>query len=104
MEEEVERRTTRRECLAYLGSRFRILLYMSSRYSDVEVGEELLKRYILVHLKSNDAKFALLLEMISKLYKLANKEIPPDNADSLMNHVSFLFFWVMRRSSCSAAT
>ena len=77
---------------------------MSSRYSDVEVGEELLKRYILVHLKSNEAKFALLLEMISKLYKLANKEIPPDNADSLMNHVSFLFFWVMRRSSCSAAT
>ena len=43
-------------------------------------------------------------EAISKLYKLANKEIPPDNADSLMNHVSFLFFWVMRRSSCSAAT
>ena len=90
--------------MAYLGSRFRILLYMSSRYSDVEVGEELLKRYILVHLKSNEAKFALILEMISKLYKLANKEIPPDNADSLMNHVSFLFFWVMRRSSCSAAT
>ena len=87
-----------------MGSRFRILLYMSSRYSDVEVGEELLKRYILVHLKSNEAKFALLLEMISKLYKLANKEIPPDNADSLMNHVSFLFFGVMRRSSCSAAT
>ena len=75
--------------MAYLGSRFRILLYMSSRYSDVEVGEELLKRYILVHLKSNDAKFALLLEMISKLYKLANKEIPPDNAASLMNHVLF---------------
>ena len=36
------RRTTRRECLAYLGSRFRILLFMSSRYSDVEVGAVLL--------------------------------------------------------------
>ena len=55
--------------------------------SDVEAGEVLLNRYILVHLKSNEEKFVLLLEMIHKLYSLANDEISPDNPDSLMSHV-----------------
>ena len=54
--------------------------------SDVEAGAILLERYILVHLHS-DEKFLLLLEMISKLYRLANDEIAPDNPDSLNNHV-----------------
>ena len=57
--------------------------------SDVEAGEVLLERYIMVHLKNNEEKFVLLMEMISKLYKLANDEISPDNPDSLNNHVWF---------------
>ena len=55
--------------------------------SDIEAGEVLLDRYIMVHLKNNEDKFVLLMEMISKLYKLANDEISPDNPDSLNNHV-----------------
>ena len=82
-------RTTRAECLAYLGARFRILLDIPDRLSDVEAGHILLDRYIMVHLKNDNEKFMLLLEMISKLYRLANDEISPDNPDSLMNHVSF---------------
>ena len=82
-------RTTRAECLAYLGARFRILLDIPDRLSDVEAGHILLDRYIMVHLKNDNEKFMLLLEMISKLYRLANDEISPDNPDSLMNHVCF---------------
>lgn len=82
-------RTTRAECLAYLGARFRILLDLPERLSDVEAGHILLDRYIMVHLKNDNEKFLLLLEMISKLYRLANDEIAPDNPDSLMNHVLF---------------
>ena len=81
-------RATRAECLAYLGARFRILLDIPDRLSDVEAGHILLDRYIMVHLKNDNEKFMLLLEMISKLYRLANDEISPDNPDSLMNHVS----------------
>ena len=81
------RRTTRAECLAYLGARFRIMLDVPERMSDVEAGEVLLNRYILVHLKSNEEKFVLLLEMIHKLYSLANDEIPPDIPDGVMWHV-----------------
>ena len=80
-------RSTRAECLAHLGARFRILLDLPDRVSDVEAGEVLLERYIMVHLKNNEEKFVLLMEMISKLYKLANDEISPDNPDSLNNHV-----------------
>ena len=40
-----------------------------------------------MHLHNDEEKFLLLLEMISKLYRLANDEIAPDNPDSLNNHV-----------------
>lgn len=63
------------------------MLDVPERMSDVDAGETLLRRYILVHLKSNEEKFVLLLEMIHKLYSLANDEIAPDNPDSLMSHV-----------------
>lgn len=81
------RSTTKNECLAYLGARFRILLDLADRVSDVEAGQILLDRYILVHLPNSEEKYLLLLEMIVKLYRLANDEIAPDNPDSLNNHV-----------------
>jgi DNA-directed RNA polymerase I subunit RPA2 len=77
--------------LAYLGARFRILLDLPERVSDVDAGKVLLERYIMVHLQDDGEKFALLIEMISKLYRLADDEIAPDNPDSLMNHVLPLF-------------
>lgn len=87
-------RATRKECLAYLGARFRILLDLADYVRDEDAGQILLDRYILVHLHSSEEKVAVLLEMISKLYRLANDEISPDNPDSLMNHVfpEFQFF------------
>ena len=88
MRNRIRHRVTREECLAYLGARFRIMLDVPDRLSDVEAGNVLLDRYILVHLKSNEEKFVLLIEMINKLYRLANDEIAPDNPDSLMSHVS----------------
>ena len=45
--------TTRAECLAYLGARFRILLDLADHVSDVEAGAIQLERYILVHLHSD---------------------------------------------------
>ena len=63
------------------------MLDVPERMSDVDAGEVLLNRYILVHLKSNEEKFVLLLEMIQKLYSLANDVISPDNPESLMSHV-----------------
>ena len=80
-------RSSRAECLAYLGAHFRNLLDIPNRLSDVEAGHILLDRFVMVHLKNDNEKFMLLLEMISKLYRLANDEITPDNPDSLMNHV-----------------
>ena len=78
--------------MAYLGARFRIMLDIPDRLSDMEAGKVLLDRYILVHLKTNEEKFVLLIEMISKLYRLANDEIAPDNPDSLMSHVPYRGF------------
>jgi len=94
---------TREQCLAYLGSRFRFALKYalfrehSARtkdshsgneqkgISDIEVGNYLINKFILVHLDSNLDKFNLLIFMLRKLYALANKEIEPDNGDSPMN-------------------
>lgn len=73
------------ECLSYLGARFRILLDLPDRVSDVEAGRVLLDRFILVHLTDNNAKYNVLLEMMKKLYMLSDEVIRPDNADSLMN-------------------
>lgn len=77
---------TREECLAFLGSKFRPALRQSPAKTDVEVGEYLLKKIVLVHLKTNREKFDLLIFMLQKLYALVSGSCAPDNPDSPQNH------------------
>ncbi|KAG0374389.1 MAG: hypothetical protein J3R72DRAFT_226730 [Linnemannia gamsii] len=73
---------TREQCLAYLGDKFRVVMNFPEDYTDVEVGEGLLRKIVLVHLKSNRDKFNLLIFMIRKVYALVAGECSPDNPDS----------------------
>ncbi|KAF9930755.1 DNA-directed RNA polymerase I subunit rpa2 [Modicella reniformis] len=73
---------TREQCLAYLGDKFRVVMNFPEDYTDVEVGEGLLRKIVLVHLKNNRDKFNLLIFMIRKVYALVAGECAPDNPDS----------------------
>lgn len=50
--------------------------------SSIEVGKEVLKRIVLVHLPNNADKFRMLLFMIRKLYSLVAGDCAPDNPDA----------------------
>jgi len=52
---------TQNQCLAFLGSKFQPALGLSETLSDIEVGEELLRRVLFVHLNKNTDKFELLV-------------------------------------------
>jgi hypothetical protein len=74
---------------AYLGARFRAVLDVKPSISDAEAGQELLDRYVLVHLEPRAAggpeKAALLLLMLRKLYGFVAGRVGEDNADALCN-------------------
>lgn len=73
----------RKQTLQYLGDKFRVVLQASPDKGDLEVGQEVLKRIVLVHLgEDNRAKFDMLLFMIRKLYSLVAGECSPDNPDA----------------------
>lgn len=73
----------RRLVLQYLGDKFRVVFQASPDMTDYEVGEEVLRRIVLVHLGDNDDdKFKMLLFMIRKLYSLVAGECSPDNPDA----------------------
>jgi DNA-directed RNA polymerase I subunit RPA2 len=77
---------TQDACLAYLGSRFHIVLnHLPKETSFVEVGRELLRRIVLVHLEASEDKANLLVLMIRKLYALVAGTCAPDNPDSPMH-------------------
>ncbi|ODV86200.1 hypothetical protein CANARDRAFT_196656 [[Candida] arabinofermentans NRRL YB-2248] len=73
---------SQKETLAYLGDKFRIVFGLTPDISDIDVGKEVLKRIVLVHLKDNSDKFKMLLFMIRKLYTLVAGDCSPDNPDS----------------------
>jgi DNA-directed RNA polymerase I subunit RPA2 len=73
---------TKEACLAYLGSKFHVVLGLPEDSTDIENGEELLRRLVLVHLDSNQDKFNLLAFMLQKLYSLVAGECTQDNPDS----------------------
>ncbi|SCU84968.1 LANO_0C02938g1_1 [Lachancea nothofagi CBS 11611] len=73
----------RRQVLQYLGDKFRVVLQAAPDASDYEIGEELLRRIVLVHLgENNEDKSRMLLFMIRKLYSLVAGECSPDNPDA----------------------
>ena len=77
---------TQQQCLAFLGARFRPVMYLPDDFSDAEVGQVFLKEHIFVHLDESFDKFNLLCLMIGKLYSLVTNKIDADNLDSTMNH------------------
>lgn len=73
----------RKQTLQYLGDKFRVVFQASPDMTDLQVGEELLRRIVLVHLgENNKDKFNMLLFMIRKLYSLVAGECSPDNPDA----------------------
>lgn len=52
---------TKQETLAYLGEKFRIVMMLGEDVTDVEVGKEVLRRIVLVHLNDNRDKFRMIL-------------------------------------------
>ncbi|GME74390.1 unnamed protein product [[Candida] boidinii] len=73
---------SQQETLAYLGDKFRIVFGATPDVSDVDVGREVIKRIVLVHLPNNQDKYSMLLFMIRKLYSLVAGECSPDNPDA----------------------
>ncbi|KAL7410627.1 DNA-directed RNA polymerase i polypeptide 2 [Mrakia frigida] len=73
---------TGKQCLEYLGSKFKVVLGVPEDWSDEVVGGWLLERVVLVHLPDPRDKFRMLLFMLRKLYSLVSSESCPDNPDS----------------------
>ncbi|KAK9449470.1 uncharacterized protein V1518DRAFT_416088 [Limtongia smithiae] len=73
---------SKEETLAHLGDKFRVVMGASLDKTDVEVGQEFLRRVVLVHLKNGQDKFRLLLFMVRKLYALVAGDCAPDNPDA----------------------
>lgn len=76
------------DVLKHLGRHFRITLpNLAPSDSDMDVGALLLERCVFIHLCHDTDKFNLLLEMLNKLYALANVQCCEDNPDALTNQV-----------------
>lgn len=75
----------RKDCLYFIGTKFRALFDYNESLTPTQVGEALLKNLILVHLKNNSEKFNLLSIMIRKLLSFADpsqKACCAENIDS----------------------
>ncbi|KAK9481232.1 hypothetical protein V1514DRAFT_3371 [Lipomyces japonicus] len=70
------------ETLAHLGDKFRVVMAASPDQTDADVGREVLRRIVLVHLDNDQDKFQLILFMIRKLYALVAGDCSPDNPDA----------------------
>ncbi|KAG5436926.1 hypothetical protein PCANB_001336 [Pneumocystis canis] len=76
---------TQKQTLHYLGKKFQVVLNLDEDFTCIAVGEELLRKVVLVHLNDNYDKFRMLIFMIRKLYSLVSGECCADNPDSLQN-------------------
>ena len=70
-------------CLAYLGSKFAVMLDSPDDSTEAEVGAAFIKRVLLVHLDTEKSKFEMLIFMLQKLYGLVAGDYGADNPDSL---------------------
>lgn len=74
---------SKKEALAYLGRRFRVIL----RIEDLEeCGRIFLRRVVLVHLEKAEDKYNLLIDAIKKLLRCVDGEVCPDNIDLPSSH------------------
>lgn len=84
------------EVLAYLGSHFRNMIRADRDLSDAQVGLQLLREYLFIHVQDfdptasedaiNQAKFDLVILMIQRLLLLVQGKITPDHVDALSSH------------------
>lgn len=74
---------TQAEALAFIGSRFRDVLYLSKHKTDIECGEYIISQFIFVNCKNNIDKWYLLIHLIKKIYALAEGRIQSESTDSL---------------------
>lgn len=77
---------TRAQCVEYLGSLFRATLDAPARKTDHQVGEQLLRELLFIHLDAPAEKLQLTVQMLLKLYALADKQCCEDNPDALTHH------------------
>ena len=76
---------TPNECIAYIGSRFRMLSMKADSTPDVEIGHYIIDRFVLIHCNKYGDKLECLLLLLRKLYSFAAGDCGIDNADSLQN-------------------
>ncbi|KAK9863838.1 hypothetical protein WJX84_009250, partial [Apatococcus fuscideae] len=88
---------TRAQCVEYLGHTFRTVMDVPSRRTDYQVGEELLRLYLFIHLTHPADKLNLLLFMLHKLYALVSGQCCEDNPDALNHHELLLPGHLMMR-------
>ncbi|KAL6767395.1 hypothetical protein ACKKBF_B35095 [Auxenochlorella protothecoides x Auxenochlorella symbiontica] len=77
---------TRAQCLEYLGGLFRVALSVPARKTDYQVGELLLRENLFIHVEHPADKLQLGLQMLLKLYALANRQCCEDNPDAPTHH------------------
>jgi len=79
------RLNTPKECLAYIGSRFRRVSMKAESTGNIEIGKYILRKFVLIHLVDDGDKLECLLLLLRKLYSFAAGDSGVDNADSLQN-------------------
>lgn len=73
------------ECKAYIGKMFRVKFFECPEWwPDIEIGEFILKKCILIHLDSNEDKFNMLVFMTQKLFSFAQDKCKLEGADAVM--------------------
>lgn len=77
---------TQRQCLAFLGSKFAVMLDCPENWTDEQCGRFFLDRLVCVHTKDSMEKFDTLIFMIQKLYSLVAGSCIADNPDSMQLH------------------
>ncbi|KAJ2771708.1 hypothetical protein GGI18_004994, partial [Coemansia linderi] len=73
---------TREQALAYLGDKFRVVMYAPEDATNIEVGQLLLRRMVMVHLDADRDKFNMMAHMVRKLYAVVSGECQEDNPDT----------------------
>jgi len=74
---------SKRQCLEYLGSLFRGVLDSPESKTNFEVGSELIRDNLFIHLDEGQDKLCIAYQMIAKLYALVNAQCVEDNPDAL---------------------
>ncbi|KAJ1760031.1 hypothetical protein GGH19_005261 [Coemansia sp. RSA 1807] len=73
---------TREQALAYLGDKFRVVMYVAEDMTNAEIGQLLIDRMVMVHLDDARDKFNMLAHMVRKLYAVVSGECQEDNPDT----------------------